>query len=66
MAGTPNDPGFPFQWNYNNTGDYAFENQNVDLNPQYTAEAAPGCDVFENLQPAHPGLVIRAEESRPE
>lgn len=45
MAGTPNDPGFPFQWNYNNTGDYAFENQNVDLNPQYTAEAAPGCDV---------------------
>ena len=45
MAGTPNDPGFSFQWNYNNTGDYAFENQNVDLNPQYTAEAAPGCDV---------------------
>lgn len=45
MQNTPNDPGFPFQWNYNNTGDYAFENQNVDINPLYTAEATPGCDV---------------------
>ena len=35
------DPGFPFQWNYNNTGNYAFENQNED----YPAEATPGCDV---------------------
>lgn len=41
MSGTPNDPGFPFQWNYNNTGNYAFENQNED----YPAEATPGCDV---------------------
>ena len=40
--GTPNDPGYAFQWHYNNLGEgnYAFENQNANH-----AGAKAGCDV---------------------
>lgn len=40
--GTPNDPGYAFQWHYNNLGEgnYAFENQNANH-----AVAKAGCDV---------------------
>lgn len=37
------DPILKYQWNYNNTGTYAFENKN--LNKDFTAEAIQGCDV---------------------
>ena len=39
------DPILKYQWNYNNTGTYAFENKNSGLNEDFTAEAIQGCDV---------------------
>lgn len=39
------DPILKYQWNYNNTGTYAFENKNSGLNEGFTAEAIQGCDV---------------------
>lgn len=37
------DKGLKYQWNYNNTGEYDFENKNSEKG--FDAEATPGCDV---------------------
>lgn len=39
------DPILKYQWNYNNTGTYAFENKNLESNENFKAEAIQGCDV---------------------